>query len=141
MLNTLGRVVLIPVAFVSAAAAALFVLVTLGQERVVQAMSNRTGGEDSIGAAIDLLSVARAIFTVNTLLPALLVIIVGEVARIRASLYYVIGGGTVLAVVPVLAYVGRPAEVVNFAPMLWPVFATAGFSGGFVYWLVAGRNA
>jgi hypothetical protein len=141
MLNTLGRVVLIPVAFVLAAAAALFVLVTLGQERVVQAMSDRANAEDSIGAAFDLLSVARTIFTVNTLLPALLVIIVGEIARIRAWLYYVIGGGAVLAVVPVLAYVGRPAEVLNLVPMLWPVFATAGFSGGFVYWLIAGRNA
>jgi hypothetical protein len=141
MLNTLGRVVLIPVAFVLAATAALFVLVTLGQERVVQAMSDRANAEDSIGAAFDLLSVARTIFTVNTLLPALLVIIVGEIARIRAWLYYVIGGGAVLAVVPMLAYVGRPAEVLNLVPMLWPVFATAGFSGGFVYWLIAGRNA
>jgi hypothetical protein len=141
MLNTLGRVVLIPIAFVLAAAAALFVLVTLGQERVIQVLSNRVSAEDSLGAAFDLLTVARAIFTVNTLLPALLVIIIGEVARIRASLYYVIGGGTVLAVVPVLAHIGRPAAVLNFAPMLWPVFATAGFFAGFVYWLIAGRNA
>jgi hypothetical protein len=24
---------------------------------------------------------------------------------------------------------------------VWQVFATAGFAGGFVYWLIAGRNA
>jgi hypothetical protein len=26
-------------------------------------------------------------------------------------------------------------------PIVWQVFATAGFAGGFVYWLIAGRNA
>lgn len=26
-------------------------------------------------------------------------------------------------------------------PALWQVFATAGFAGGLIYWLLAGRNA
>jgi hypothetical protein len=31
--------------------------------------------------------------------------------------------------------------VLDLSPVVWQVLATAGFAGGFVYWLVAGRNA
>jgi hypothetical protein len=74
-------------------------------------------------------------------LPALLLVIVGEVARIRGAMYYVIGGGVALALVPLLARLGEPSTVLGLAPAVWQVLATAGFAGGFVYWLLAGRNA
>ena len=34
--------------------------------------------------------------------------IVGEVARIRGAIYYVVGGGAALAVVPLLTRLGQP---------------------------------
>ena len=46
----------------------------------------------------------------HTLLPALLLVIVGEVARIRSAIYYVVGGGVALAVVPLLTRMGQPSD-------------------------------
>ena len=56
-------------------------------------------------------------------------------------LYYVVGGGAALAVVPLLSRLGQPASVLEISPVVWQVLATAGFAGGFVYWLLAGRTA
>ena len=119
----------------------LFVIVSLGQERIVQAMTGRGPDEATIGAAFDLLGLVLTLISVQTLLPALLLVIVGEVARIRGAMYYVIGGGVALALVPLLARLGNPSTVLGLAPAVWQVLATAGFAGGFVYWLLAGRNA
>jgi hypothetical protein len=58
-------------------------------------------------------------------------------------LYYVAAGGLSLAAMPLLAHFGPGGAGIGGAPdqVVWQVFATAGFAGGFVYWLVAGRNA
>ena len=64
------------------------------------------------------------------------------VARIRSLIYYVVGGGLALAAVPLLARYGQGGTAMPDPDQLvWQVFATAGFAGGFVYWLLAGRNA
>ena len=76
-----------------------------------------------------------------SILPALLVIFVGEIARIRSAVFYVAGGGAALAAVPLLARVQQSGTLVLPEHAVWQVFATAGFVGGFVYWLIAGRNA
>ena len=141
MTRALGRVIMVPLAFILAALTTLFVILSLGQERIVQAMTGRGPDEATIGAAFDLLGLALALFTVQTLVPALLLVIVGEVARIRGALYYVIGGGVALALVPLLTRLGDPSAILGLAPGVWQVLATAGFAGGFVYWLLAGRNA
>ncbi|MBJ7019351.1 hypothetical protein, partial [Vibrio cholerae] len=62
------------------------------------------------------------------------------VARIRSWLYYMVGGGVALAIIPLLARVD-PGTMTYALPALWHVFATAGSAGGLVYWLPAGRNA
>jgi hypothetical protein len=141
MLRALGRVILLPIAFVLAAAATLFVIFSLGQERAVQAMAGRGSEEVPVDAILGLVSLAFRLASVHTLVPALLLVIVGEVARIRSSLYYIIGGGVALAVVPLLTRLGQPMAVLELSPVVWQVLATAGFTGGFVYWLLAGRNA
>jgi len=141
MTRALGRVIMVPLAFILAALTTLFVILSLGQERIVQAMTGRGPDEATIGAAFDLLGLALALVSVQTLLPALLLVIVGEVARIRSAMYYVIGGGVALALVPLLTRLGDPSAVLGLAPAVWQVLATAGFGGGFVYWLLAGRNA
>ena len=139
--RAIGRVIMVPLAFILAMLVTLFVIVSLGQERIVQAMTGRGPDEATIGAAFDLLGLVLTLISVQTLLPALLLVIVGEVARIRGAMYYVIGGGVALALVPLLARLGNPATVLGLAPAVWQVLATAGFAGGFVYWLLAGRNA
>lgn len=141
MARALGRIIMVPLAFLLAGLAALFVIFTLGQERLVQAATGRGPDEATIGAAIDLLGLAWSLVSVQTLLPALLLVIVGEVARIRGAVYYVMGGGAALAVVPLLSRLSQPMTALALSPVIWQVLATAGFAGGFVYWLLAGRNA
>ncbi len=139
MLRTIGRLIWIPIAFLIAACAAMFVLVTLGLETVTHAI-HKLDETDTITAAFDVAWQGSIIASGATLVPALLVVIVGEVARIRSWLYYLVGGGLALAIIPLLARVD-PGTMTYSLPALWHVFATAGFAGGFVYWLLAGRNA
>src|SRR5262245_24692446 len=140
-MRTLGRVLWLPIAFLLSAAVTVFVIVSLGQERIVQAVAARGPEEVTIGAGFDLLRLGAALVSAQTLVPALLLVIICEVARIRGSLYYVVGGGAALAVVPLLARIGQPLTVLDLSPVVWQVLATAGFAGGFAYWLLAGRNA
>lgn len=139
VLKTLGRLIWIPIAFLIAAVAAMFVLLTLGLETMTHAVHNLDEA-DTISAAFDVAWQGTIIASGATLVPALIVVIVGEVARIRSWLYYVIGGGVALAVIPLLSSVD-PGTMTYALPALWHVFATAGFAGGFLYWLLAGRNA
>ena len=94
-----------------------------------------------VEAILDMVGMALRFATVHTLVPALLLVIVGEVARIRSAVYYIVGGGVALAVVPLLTRMGQPTTVLELSPVVWQVLATAGFAGGFVYWLLAGRTA
>ena len=141
MLRVLGRIVLLPIAFLLAAVATLFVVISLGQERIVQALSTRGPEEVPVDAMMDLVGLAMRFASVHTLVPALLVIVVGEVARIRSALYYIIGGGVALAIVPLLTRIGQPMTALELSPAVWQVLAVAGFAGGLVYWLLAGRDA
>ena len=140
MIRTVGRIILLPIAFLIAAAITLFVIFSLGQERIVQALAGRSRDDLPVGAAFDLVSLAWALVSIQTVVPALLLVIVGEIARIRGALYYVVGGGIALAIVPLLSRIGNPGGVLELSPAVWQVLATAGFAGGFVYWLLAGRT-
>ena len=75
-----------------------------------------------------------------TIIPALALIIIGEVARIRSIIYYVVGGGIALVAIPALAQAGLSIQIEMPSAAVWQVFATAGFLGGFTYWLIAGRT-
>ncbi len=139
--RAVGRIILVPLGLVLASLAAMFILVTLGMERVTQTMHRRDIDADSVTAMFDLAQQTIALFSTFTIVPAILLVIVGEVARIRASLYYILGGGAVLAAWPLLSRLGTVAEDPSQLGVVWQVFATAGFVGGFVYWLIAGRRA
>ena len=134
--KTVGRLLLVPIAFLLGVVASGFVLVTLGLERLTATVHAEEPGLDSIDQVISFINEGTALVAAFTVIPAIVFVIIGEVARIRSALYYVIGGGVSLAVMPLLAQGadGGPA-------IIWQVFAAAGFAGGFVYWLVAGRSA
>jgi hypothetical protein len=76
-----------------------------------------------------------------TVLPAAIAAIAGEALRIRSWMYYVLAGGAAMAAIPVLA--SPPTHNLPSLPagQYMTIFAAAGFVGGFVYWLLAGRNA
>ncbi|MEP3277902.1 MAG: translation initiation factor IF-3 [Stappiaceae bacterium] len=70
--------------------------------------------------------------------PALVIISVAEIFSWRSLvLHLAIGGG--IGVAAFAAGSQLPAEA--GLPSGWTVAATAGFIGGFTYWLLAGRNA
>ena len=140
--STLGRMILVPLAFLIAAGTSSFILLTLGMERVTQAVHVR-GSDDAekFVAVFDLFRQGVMLATGLTVLPALAIVVLGEVARIRSSLYYIVGGGAALAAVPLLARIGQSPDLTLPVGAVWQVFATAGFVGGFVYWLMAGRRA
>ncbi|MCL4767822.1 MAG: hypothetical protein KJZ80_16465 [Hyphomicrobiaceae bacterium] len=140
--STLWRIIVVPVAFAISGLFAALVLVTLGLERVTHAFHGEGMDEaDSVFAVFDLVSQGVVLASGLTILPALIVVLVGEVARIRSALYYIVGGGAALAAVPLLSQLGYSAGVVLPSATVWQVFATAGFGGGFIYWLLAGRRA
>jgi phosphotransferase system glucose/maltose/N-acetylglucosamine-specific IIC component len=78
------------------------------------------------------------------MLPALVVIIISEAARLRNFLFYGVGG----ALVGLASYYGSDISVrlentTDVAPVgnTLQLAAAAGIVGGVVYWLIAGRNA
>lgn len=76
-----------------------------------------------------------------TLLPALAVVVVGEIARLRSLLYYVLGGGAAAVLMPIIMAPSDVAASPTYSAQYFAIIATAGFAGGLVYWLVSGRNA
>lgn len=139
--RTLGRLVLVPLAFLLATGVAGLILVTLGLEHMTRALHGKEAGVDTLNALLELVSKGSLLASGLTLLPALAVIIAGEVARVRSWLYYLIGGGLALAAVPLLARLGSTESAANLPAVVWQVLATSGFAGGLVYWLIAGRRA
>ena len=80
----------------------------------------------------------------SAFVPALLLIVVAEVARLRSLLYYAAAG----AVVGLTSYFGSNVELrlentTDVTPVFHPLqlAAAAGIVGGLAYWLLAGRNA
>jgi hypothetical protein len=140
--KTTGRIlIVIPFALLLAAAAVLFVLVTLGLERITAFLHVNPIGDEDVETIFAMLNHGVVLLASLTIIPTLLIVIVGEIARIRSLAYYVVGGGIALAAIPLLARMGQGGAVASPEALVWQVFATAGFAGGFVYWLIAGRNA
>ena len=87
---------------------------------------------------------ATGLVVTFALLPAVLVIVVSEVARMRSFIYYGVGG----ALVALAAYYGSDISVqlentTDVTPVAntLQLAAAAGILGGLAYWLIAGRNA
>jgi hypothetical protein len=139
-MRAIGRVILVPLAFLLGSAAALFILFSLGMEKIAHAVAGRTIHAD-VSQIFEFMRQASALASAATIVPAILLVIVGEVARIRSSAYYILGGGAALCALPLMAMAGSLSSDLTPLGTLWQVFATAGFAGGFVYWLLAGRNA
>lgn len=140
ILRALGRMIVVPLAFVLASLSAMLVLLTLGQEHLTRALYGRDGF-DAFEVLLVVFRQGIVLASAASILPALLVAIVGEVARIRSLLFYVLGGGAAMAAIPLLARLGQSAPAAAPNPIVWQVFATAGFVGGLVYWALAGRRA
>ena len=78
------------------------------------------------------------------ILPALIVVVRAEIARMRSFIYYGVGG----ALIGLASYFGSDISVrlentTDVAPVnsALQLAAAAGIIGGLAYWLIAGRNA
>jgi hypothetical protein len=74
----------------------------------------------------------------TTFLPALLAVVLAEIFSWRSVFYWLAAGGVigVLASEITKAYGGF-----DFTVHLLPIYLAGGFVGGFVYWLIAGRDS
>lgn len=138
MLSALGRIVVVSFAFLIAAIFAGVIAVRLGLERMTHALHR--DGDLAITVSGWLWQGLNLSFA-TTLLLAIIVVIIGEVARIRSGLFYIAGGGLAVAAAPLLIELQRHGGTANLPGFIWQVFATAGFCGGALYWMIAGRKA
>ncbi|MEL6298129.1 MAG: hypothetical protein AAFV26_06830 [Pseudomonadota bacterium] len=142
VLGTIGRLILIPFALLIAAVGTAFVLVTLGLEEVTRTVAGQIDDEiEGWSSAVSIMNFFGAVVSGLSLLPALLVVVIGEVGRIRSLLFYLVGGGLAVAAAPVLSTFVAVGDVQLPATSVLQICATAGFFGGFLYWLLAGRTA
>jgi len=147
--SVVRRVAAVLLAFLLACVTAIIVLFLVGAEwaaRELAAQSARDSampspGEEVLFHGIGFIAFFAQVAPTLSILPGLVAAIAGEVAKIRAVLYYVVTGGFAMIVMP-LAYIMQnvPAEAVPSIQYL-TIYATAGFAAGLIYWLVAGRNA
>jgi hypothetical protein len=101
------------------------------------------GGEPNALAAAGVLTLLTAIDSARfAALFALIAALIGEWRGIRGWIFYATAGITVAMAGFIAQFAnaaaGQPALVDNYA---LTAFLTAGFVGGFVYWLCAGRLA
>ena len=138
MQHFIVRLILVPLGFVLATMVSILTLITLGSERITHALQDPQ--DFSLVATYNIMEYAILLTSTITIVPALMIVILGEIARLRSIIYYIAGGGLVLGCIPLFAQLSHSGDISALANTAWPVFATAGFLGGFMYWLVAGRN-
>ena len=141
MFATIGRIIWLPIAFILSGLVCAFVILTLGLERMTQYANGFEDPDLTIGSGLELMQSMIVLVQAFTLLPAIMVVLIGEVARLRSAYYYVVGGGLAAVSAPLLARMGMAGPMEIPAVAVWQVFATGGFIAGFVYWLLAGRKA
>lgn len=144
MWRIIGRIFLIPVGLLFGMSVSLSVLYTLGLERLTQAVGGPIidfQNPDSLFYVFDQFNDALVLVSGLTIVPALVGVLVGEIGRIKSVLYYICAGGAALVAIPLLSIPAGSSGLAFSFWDVWPVFATAGFAGGFVYWLFAGRTA
>ena len=139
------RLLLVVAAFCFAAAVALAVLFALGALWVGDELRASAPSADPIldqGATVfGMVLFASVVAPALTALPALVAAVAGEVLKIRSWIYYVVAGGASLLAIPLLAGTPEAGSAVIPAGEYMTIFATAGFSSGFIYWLLAGGRA
>lgn len=145
ILNTVLRGIWVILAFGLAVFAALAVLFALGAIWVGDELRAAAPHDPMLhhGAApvFGMVLFAGTVTPALTSLPALIAVVAGEVLKVRSWMYYVLAGGVSLAAVPLLVS-ARDSDLPAVASSQYmAIFLTAGFAGGFVYWLLAGRNA
>jgi hypothetical protein len=143
---TLRRVLAVAAGFVLAMIAGLITLFFLGARWAAgEASAFTPDNADEISQALNqglgVIAFFINVAPVLTLLPAIAAVAIGEVARVRSLLYYLIAGGLAAALMPLIATQQEATGSSTYSAAYFSIIATAGFAGGLMYWLIAGRNA
>ncbi|HEY7646056.1 MAG TPA: hypothetical protein VH858_13530 [Hyphomicrobiales bacterium] len=143
---TLRRVLAVAAGFVLAMIAGLITLFFLGARWAAgEASAFTPDNADEISQALNqglgVIAFFINVAPVLTLLPAIAAVAIGEVARVRSLLYYLIAGGLAAALMPLIATQQEATGSSTYSAAYFSIIATAGFAGGLIYWLIAGRNA
>ena len=143
---SLRRIVAVAIAFVLAIVAGTVTLFFLGArwaagEATAFTPNNADEFSQALNQGLGIIAFVLNVAPVLTLLPGIAAVVVGEIARMRSLLYYVIAGGLSAALMPLIATAHENVESSAYSAAYFSIIATAGFVGGFIYWLFAGRNA
>jgi hypothetical protein len=142
IIKTFFRWLWVVIAFGIAALIALTILFGMGIYWLGDEIRAGAEGDHFLWATAEVFAAlffTAAVAPALTALPGLFAVIIGEVMRVRSSIYYMLAGGAALAVIPILA---RTAENVSMPfSSYMSLFAASGFVGGFAYWALAGARA
>ena len=144
IVSTIFRALWAAALFVFAVVVALGVLFVLGALWVGSELRAAAPHDPVVAAGADWFGILLFVGTVTptlTVLPAAIAAIVGEALQIRSWMYYVLAGGAAMAAIPMLASPRTALLPPIPTGQYMTIFAAAGFVGGFVYWLLAGRGA
>ncbi|MEJ2123715.1 MAG: hypothetical protein P8Y67_03145 [Alphaproteobacteria bacterium] len=145
--NTFRRAIMVAFAFAVAVTVGVITLFALAFGLGVQAITQQPavpgGAEEEMAVVLNhlldalvlIISLAEAL----TLLPAIILLVIGELAKIRSWMYYVPAGAIACAVMPLL--LRQYSEDFTFSAPHYAVLALAGSAAGWMYWLIAGRDA
>ncbi len=145
MFRILWRLIVVCFGFFVAAISGLIILAYAGGSRLSANYRSDLEGEaglifNFLADVFGIFQFAVALGPALTLVPAVGLIIVGEVARIRSVIYYLLAGGAAFLAMPLLYETGDGISGSISTPFLL-IFSAGGFVAGFFYWLIAGRGA
>ena len=142
--NIVRRAVMVAFAFAVAVTVGLVTLFALAFGMGVQAIAeqppvNADEATFVLNRFVDAIYFIGMIAEALTLLPAVVLMVIGELAKIRSWMYYVPAGAAASAAMPLLLVMRNESYV--FSTPHYAVLAIAGFAAGWMYWLIAGRDA
>ena len=144
----LGRIFMVGFGLALSLLFSFLILTYLGGSLFTEDLTNRYGTEvaasdleTTILNVLGAISFVFSLYPALSILPALLVAVIGEIGHIRSWLYYVLASGAAALSIPLLYVLIGEAGAEMPSQSFLAIFATAGFGGGLLYWLIAGRRA
>ncbi len=144
ILHIISRILAVGFGFLLAAIVSIIMLVLLGGKELGSSFASEIETDalpTLVTDAVGVIYFAASLGPAFTILPALAAIIIGEVARIRSVIYYMLTGGAAVLAIPLLYVTGDGITYAAPNTRYMIIFTASGFIGGFVYWLIAGRRA
>ncbi len=146
--SAIGRILIVGFALFISVMVGFFLLTYLSGNLLSEELAQRYGSElngseleNTVLSITGVLAFLVSLYPAMTILPALLVVVIGEIGHIRSLLFYVLAGGAGALSIPLLYVVMSGDDVSMPSKSFLTIFATSGFVSGLVYWMLAGRRA